>query len=98
MNVRGLTNFSEFRQKVCHDCVMQQEKMKQMSKFMRRSLKQAMHLCLSIGFLICLPSARKVRVSNSVNTLVIDAGHGGLDPGCNGNNEILRKMSPWVWR
>jgi N-acetylmuramoyl-L-alanine amidase len=91
MNVRGLTIFSEFRQKVCHDCVMQQERMKQMSKFMGRSLKQAMHLCLSIGFLICLPSARKVRVSNSVNTLVIDAGHGGLDPGCNGNNEIFEK-------
>lgn len=91
MNVRGSTNFSEFRQKVCHDCVMQLERMKQMLKFMRRGLQQTMHFCVSLGLLICLPAAKKVRVSNSVNTLVIDAGHGGLDPGCNGNNEIFEK-------
>lgn len=91
MKVRDLTNFSEFRQKVCHDCVMQEERIKQISKFTVGSLKKVFRFCLALGLLVCLPAAKKVRVSNTVNTLVIDAGHGGLDPGCNGNNEIFEK-------
>jgi N-acetylmuramoyl-L-alanine amidase len=91
MKVSSLTIFSEFRQKVCHDCVMQRERMKQISKFLRKSVNTALPLCLAIGLLVCLPAAKKVRVSNAVNTLVIDAGHGGLDPGCNGNNEVFEK-------
>lgn len=91
MIFRGLTNFSEFRQKVCHDCAMQDERMKQISKFNVGSVKKVFRFCLALVLLVCLPAAKKVRVSNTVNTLVIDAGHGGLDPGCNGNNEIFEK-------
>lgn len=65
--------------------------MKQISKFSVGSLKKVFRFCLALGLLVCLPAAKKVRVSNTVNTLVIDAGHGGLDPGCNGNNEIFEK-------
>lgn len=65
--------------------------MKQISKFTVGSLKKVFRFCLALGLLVCLPAAKKVRVSNTVNTLVIDAGHGGLDPGCNGNNEIFEK-------
>ena len=46
---------------------------------------------VALVLLLSLPAAKKVRVSNAVNTLVIDAGHGGLDPGCNGNNEVFEK-------
>lgn len=70
---------------------MQEERIKQISKFTVGSLKKVFRFCLALGLLVCLPAAKKVRVSNTVNTLVIDAGHGGLDPGCNGNNEIFEK-------
>ena len=91
MKIWSLTNFSEFRQKVCHDCDMRQERMKQTGKFLRRLTGYALPSMVAVVLLFSLPAAKKVRVSNAVNTLVIDAGHGGLDPGCNGNNEVFEK-------
>ena len=65
--------------------------MKQTGKFLRRLTGYALPSMVALVLLLSLPAAKKVRVSNAVNTLVIDAGHGGLDPGCNGNNEVFEK-------
>ena len=70
---------------------MRQERMKQTGKFLRRLTGYALPSMVAVVLLFSLPAAKKVRVSNAVNTLVIDAGHGGLDPGCNGNNEVFEK-------
>lgn len=65
--------------------------MKQTGKFLRRLTGYALPSMVALVLMLSLPAAKKVRVSNAVNTLVIDAGHGGLDPGCNGNNEVFEK-------
>ena len=65
--------------------------MKQTGKFLCRLTGYALPSIAALVLLLSLPAAKKVRVSNAVNTLVIDAGHGGLDPGCNGNNEVFEK-------
>lgn len=70
---------------------MRQERMKQTGKFLRRLTGYALPSMVALVLMLSLPAAKKVRVSNAVNTLVIDAGHGGLDPGCNGNNEVFEK-------
>lgn len=46
---------------------------------------------VALMLLFGLPSAKVVKVTTGLNTLVIDAGHGGMDPGCNGNYEVFEK-------
>lgn len=91
MDANISTIVCEFRQKVCHDCVMKAEKPKQKMKWSLPLLHRLLVVLALMSAMLVLPSHKKVKISSTLKTLVIDAGHGGLDPGCNGGGMAFEK-------